>query len=324
MKNILLIGYGNIAKKHIKHIKKIIPSSSFFILKKRIKKIKNKKNISFIKNIKDVNSIKISYILICSPTSTHLEYLKKLSKFKAPIFMEKPLTNNFSKLKKIIKNKNYLKTNLIVGYVFRYSDNFRTILKLINKGKLRKIKYVKIKASSYLPDWRKNRNFRKTNSAQKKFGGGVLLELSHEIDYLIQFFGMPIKLLAKLTSSKKLNLNVESGAKCILFYKKNLTIDLQLDFHSKNKNLRYCNIYCEDKKLSWNLKNQNISFFDKNKNVFKYKKNYNEMFYNQMKFFLNNKKNFSKKEFIQYYKILNIIEHIKKSNKLNRIVYYNE
>ena len=51
-----------------------------------------------------------------------------------------------------------------------------------------KIVKVNSKASSYLPDWRKNKNFRKSVSSQKKLGGGVLLELSHELDYLLWFF----------------------------------------------------------------------------------------------------------------------------------------
>ena len=51
---------------------------------------------------------------------------------------------------------------------------------------------------SYLPKWRKNIVYSNSNSAKKKYGGGVLLELSHELDYLQWIF----------SSVKKINYSI--------------------------------------------------------------------------------------------------------------------
>ena len=40
-----------------------------------------------------------------------------------------------------------------------------------------------------MPSWRPNSDYTKSVSAIKKLGGGVLLELSHDIDYLVWLFG---------------------------------------------------------------------------------------------------------------------------------------
>ena len=45
--------------------------------------------------------------------------------------------------------------------------------------------------NSFLPNWRSNRDYRKSSSLKKVEGGGVLLELSHEIDYIRNLFGVP-------------------------------------------------------------------------------------------------------------------------------------
>ena len=48
---------------------------------------------------------------------------------------------------------------------------------------------INIQNSSFLPNWRSNINYTKSNSAKDSYGGGVLLELSHELDFIRYLFG---------------------------------------------------------------------------------------------------------------------------------------
>ena len=71
---------------------------------------------------------------------------------------------------------------------------------------------VRCEVGHYLPYWRTNTDYRKSVSAQKILGGGVLLELSHEIDYLIWIFGSISKVNAFLTRHSSLEIDVEDTA----------------------------------------------------------------------------------------------------------------
>ena len=52
-----------------------------------------------------------------------------------------------------------------------------------------KILSVRCEVGQFLPSWRPNIDYRESVSARKALGGGALLELSHEIDYLMWIFG---------------------------------------------------------------------------------------------------------------------------------------
>ena len=57
-----------------------------------------------------------------------------------------------------------------------------------------------------MPNWRNNIDYSKSASAKKELGGGVLLDLSHELDYAQWLFG---KIKIQYSKSKKLsNLNI--------------------------------------------------------------------------------------------------------------------
>ena len=174
-KKILIIGFGSIGKKHAKLLKNFKNISEIYILTKQ-----NCGNFRKIKHISEVNNINPDYILICSRTSDHYRYLSYLERniSNKTILVEKPLFKDVRKLK-IKKNK------VFVGYNFRYHPIIQFIRKYVNN---KKVFSVNIICHSYLPNWRKNINYIKSNSAKKIYGGGALLELSHEIDYFQWIF----------------------------------------------------------------------------------------------------------------------------------------
>ena len=173
----VIIGYGSIAKKHLDCLKKINQINCVYIYSKR--------NISYKYSLKSLNDILLvdpKYIIIASNTSDHYEDLKFLiNNFqKKIILVEKPLFNKYKYLN--------LKNNIVyVGYNLR----FHPILLFLKKElKNKKIFSVDVINESYLPKWRNNRKYTHSYSAIKKLGGGVLLDLSHELDYLFWLFGL--------------------------------------------------------------------------------------------------------------------------------------
>jgi CMP-N,N'-diacetyllegionaminic acid synthase len=95
------------------------------------------------------------------------------------ILVEKPLFHKY-------KNISLKKNKIFVNYNLRFNPVISFLRKIKNKNSFYS---ANLSCSSYLPDWRKNRNYIQTYSAKKVMGGGVLLDLSHEIDYIQSIFG---------------------------------------------------------------------------------------------------------------------------------------
>ncbi len=168
---VLIIGYGSAGKRHSKILNNEKKIKKIFIKTKQ--NLKSSKKIFFVKNIKNINP---DLIVICSETSKHHYHCKLVEKKfnKKIVLVEKPIFNKFIKFI-AKKNKFFITYNLRFHPILKYLK-----LKIIKN----KIFYIEAETSSYLPFWRKNSDYQKSYSAFASKGGGTLLDLSHEIDYV--------------------------------------------------------------------------------------------------------------------------------------------
>ena len=226
-KNALIIGYGSIGKRHYKILKKLNYFKTIFIFSKRNSSNKNKK--IYVNSIKDLKHKNIKYIVIASRTEDHLFFIEEIEKnFKnLNVLVEKPLFEKYY-------NINPKKNSYFVGYNLRYHPIVLYLKKII---KNKKIIFFDIKCISYLPVWRKNLNYIHSNSSG--YGGGALLELSHELDYAQYIFGNIKKIYFNLVN-KISNLQIKKDDNVILYGKSskaNFSINLNFFSHSKERKI---------------------------------------------------------------------------------------
>jgi predicted dehydrogenase len=317
MDNVLIIGFGSSSKRHIKNILKLKKKVYFFILSRKKKIILsglNKKNYKHVKKINEVNFNIINDSFICTGSNEHFKFIKILTKKKINIFVEKPLMNSLLKMKEfkqIIKNYHH---KIYVGYNLIFSESLNSLKKL--KLKKNEINKVKVKAGYYLPFWRKNLDYKSSVSASRKKGGGVLLELSHEIQYLLWLFGKPLWTSAILEKKSNLKIDVEDTANIILGYDK-FSCLVELDFISK-KYVRFCQIDTNKYTYFWNFKKNLVKkFYNQYKSKIFYKRNFNlnQTYMDQLKFYINSSYMKTNKYINYAIDTLNVIEAIKVSSK---------
>ncbi|OUU53444.1 MAG: hypothetical protein CBC25_00490 [Pelagibacteraceae bacterium TMED65] len=227
---ILIVGYGKAGKRFYKLLKEFKKAYEVRILRSR--EIKSNTTNSKISTMVDAINWLPDAAIICSPATMHLEQAVELGSKGINLLIEKPIsveTYNEQQMNTLINYENNIKIQ--VGYILRYLPCIKWVKQKLEENYLAQIISADFYCGSWLPDWRKDVDYRETVSANKKLGGGALLELSHEID-LAQYLLKDIKKIKYADKSKKsrLQMDVEDNAALWLESSMCSNISIRLDF----------------------------------------------------------------------------------------------
>lgn len=238
MRKILIIGFGSIGQKHLKVISNDEEYYEIAILSSQNI---NSNNFQVFHVIDDALRFNPDIVIICSPSPTHLSYIELFKSKK--ILVEKPLSigtpnEHLPQLSNL---------DLMVGYNLRFNETLKYFINIIQQIGLDDIIRINVCCYTFLPNWR-SRSYQSSVSAQKKLGGGVINELSHELNYLIWILGdIPDIKYVRFSKESSLDIDVEDYAEMLLEYK-GINCSLILDFSShiekreivvKTENLTY-------------------------------------------------------------------------------------
>jgi CMP-N,N'-diacetyllegionaminic acid synthase len=172
----LIIGFGSIGRKHAQILSNLLGKNNVYVLTQQ-----DEIEFNSIDSTDKIDSLDPDYIVIASETSLHLKHVLSLERMcrKKVVLIEKPLFDE--NRKENLANNYYL-----VAYNLRFHPLINLLKKKINEEKIISAKSV---CHSFLPNWRKNIKYQESASASQAKGGGVLLDLSHEIDYMQYILG---------------------------------------------------------------------------------------------------------------------------------------
>lgn len=236
---VLFVGLGSIAAKHIKDLVAIATKQklvcSITVLRRSVGELSEDLLSYNINQITELDSSVYDIAFITNPTNLHFQILEKLKGKAKFYFIEKPI---FESCNYDWNSLGINEKNAYVACPMRHSEVYKKLKDII---KTDKVFSARIICSSYLPEWRPNIDYRKNYSAIKALGGGVTLDLIHEIDYMVGLFGLPEKVFN--IHGKYSNLEIDSDDLSIYIAKyKDLLCEVHLDYFGR-KYQRKCELY---------------------------------------------------------------------------------
>jgi predicted dehydrogenase len=207
-------------------------------------------------NLNDALAFAPQAAVIATPSIFHIETAQRLADSGAHLLVEKPLAASSSGVQQLLLTCSARKLVLMTAYNLRFLPSLQEYRRLIQSRCVGRVLSVRCEVGQYLPSWRPGTDYRHGVSASRMLGGGVLLELSHEIDYLRWIFGEVVWVQAVLKKQSDLEIDVEDTAHLLLGFEKdalgrNPIASLNMDFVRRDTT-RKCVAIGEFGSLRWN------------------------------------------------------------------------
>lgn len=173
----LVIGYGSIGQRHARLLAELGCQVA----------VMSRRSIEFSPHYSDLSKAlarwQPDYVVVANRTSEHHQTIAALVQygFQGRVLVEKPLFDQLSDLSA------HAFSQAAVAYNLRCHPLLTRLKSFLHDSA--KLVTTNIYVGSYLPDWRPNIDYRQSYSAKKSEGGGVLRDLSHELDYVLWLFG---------------------------------------------------------------------------------------------------------------------------------------
>jgi len=171
-------------------------------------------------------------VIISNPTSLHLEVAIPAAQCGCHLLIEKPISHSMARLDELHQAVEQNHIQVLVGFQFRFHPGLQLVKKLLKEKAIGEPLSVRAHWGEYLPGWHPWEDYKQGYAARLELGGGVVLTLSHPLDYLRWFFG-EVESLSAFTSQKGLKLPVEDEAEILLLYKSGVLGSLHLDYNQR-------------------------------------------------------------------------------------------
>jgi predicted dehydrogenase len=278
---VLIVGLGSIGKKHLKEILSLYPKCEIFALRSKsdTPKFPGVKNIF---SFEEIRSLLFDFAVISNPTSEHKKTIQELINFKCPLFIEKPISSSLD-IEAIVNSINDKEIQTYVACNLRFLDSVKFIKDQISHHKNKRLNEVNVYCGSYLPDWRHNVDFRKTYSANVELGGGVHIDLIHELDYLYWLFGAPNDVKRNFRSKSSLSISSFDYANYLLDYD-GFCASVVLNYYRRDSK-RSLELVFDDE--TWNIDLLKNQITCNNKIIFSSEQRIVDTYQIQMEYFIN-------------------------------------
>ena len=293
--NFLICGLGSIGYRHLKILRKIgnFGIWAYSTGKSTIEQQRRNETPPdrVFDNLETALEAGPDAALITNPTFLHLDVANPIAKKQIPLFIDKPLDSDLSKVDTFHQ---IVKTNqvpVLVGFNLMFHPAILKISELLEEQSIGDVIAASAHWGEYLPEWHPWENYKSAYAARSDMGGGVVLTMCHELNYLTYLFGKVDRCMAMEFRKRKLNITAEEGVNILMEHESGVHSNVHLNFIQK-PDRRTLEVIGEKGSLYWEPDKNEIIFDDgKNKQIYTFENNrmgtpYEQSFYNQMEHFV--------------------------------------
>ncbi len=303
---VLIIGLGSIGKRHADCLKQI-SDIEIAVLRSSKGTLTNKSEYKEFYDVEDAILFNPVGVIIANPTSLHINAVLPFLEKGIKVLIEKPIAHSSEEAFLLEPFENLIR----VAYCFRFHPLNNLVNKICKEETVFKLGF---KRSYYLPKWHPYADYRTEYTAKKSLGGGVIRTLSHEIDLMINWLGIPDSSIGVTDKVSNLEIDTDDYAFFTCKYNNKMRVNFELDFLSPIS-VNTGELFTQKGKYNWDMTGMNFTEYtstESKKTESFALEDINGMYQKQIEDFIGFIKNGSSvnTDYLQSVEILKIIENI--------------
>jgi predicted dehydrogenase len=188
---VLIAGLGSIGRRHFRNLI-ALGERDIILLRTRKATLPDDELAGFPVETNLMEALKRhkpDAVIVANPTSMHLDVAIPAAEGGCHILLEKPVSHSLERLDILQEAAEKTGSKILVGFQFRYHPTLNKARELIQSNTLGKILTIHAHWGEYLPQWHPWEDYRQSYAARADLGGGVVLTLTHPLDYLRYLLG---------------------------------------------------------------------------------------------------------------------------------------
>jgi predicted dehydrogenase len=153
-------------------------------------------------------------------------------------YVEKPLADSSADLGELLERAERDGVVVATGYNLRFHPALEAVRKAVRERRLGRLVSVRAEVGQYLPDWHPGEDFRASYAARADLGGGALLTLSHELDYVRWIVGEVVECEGRAARFSELVVDVDDVAEIVCRHESGTLASVHVDFLDRAYNRR--------------------------------------------------------------------------------------
>lgn len=209
MRKVLVVGTGSIGSRHIANLLTLGADVLTYSYRREPRSEPWRDDVRAFDRLEDALAAEPDAIVVANRTDQHVDVALLGAQEGRALFIEKPLSHSLAGIDELVRECENRALVVESGFMLRLHPNAVWLKSFLNAGELGDLFYCRAAVGQHLPQWRPTQNHRTSYSASAVCGG-VIFDLSHELDLLAWLFG-PIDAVHAMTAHT-LSLQIDSEA----------------------------------------------------------------------------------------------------------------
>lgn len=204
-------------------------------------------------------------VIVANPTAFHMDVALAAARAGCHLMIEKPLSHSWDGVEELLEIAREKRLISMVGFDLRFDPGLCRMKALLEENRIGPVTAVQAQVGQYLPEWRQGEDYRNGMSAKVSTGGGVILDLVHELDYVCWLLGPVTEVACFADKLSALEIETEDSASILLRFQSRAIGCVSLDYVQRYPS-RTCRVIGERGTIVCDYQAREVAWYEADKN----------------------------------------------------------